>query len=472
MSNVSAEQTVRHPYERLRGATRAHPVRSLAQRRASLGALARVVHARRYAMADAISADFGNRSQHESLIGEIFIILEGIKYAKSHLAKWMKPRRRHISLTFKPATAKVHYQALGVVGIMSPWNYPAQLALAPLTAALSAGNRVLLKPSELAPRTAELLAEMMTDAFPPDEVAVVNGGVDIGEAFSHLPLDHLFYTGSTQVGRLIMKAASENLTPVTLELGGKSPTLVHPDYPSARAAERVANGKWFNAGQTCIAPDYVFVHASRESEFIDALKEAVATFYPTLAHNPDYTSIINPRHHKRLESYLDDAREQGAEILELNPSSESFEDADGRMPPTLVRGVTDRMLLMQNEIFGPILPILTYEEVDEALAYINARPRPLALYIFDNDRARVRHVLDHTVSGGVCVNDTILHVAQDDLPFGGVGDSGMGAYHGKEGFETFSHARGVMVQGRLNAAGLLAPPYGKTMDRLIRLLIG
>jgi coniferyl-aldehyde dehydrogenase len=303
-------------------------------------------------------------------------------------------------------------------------------------------------------------------------VTVVCGGPDVGEAFARLPFDHLMFTGSTSVGRLVMRAAAANLVPVTLELGGKSPTLVHEDYPVEKASARIAWGKWANAGQSCIAPDYLLVPESRRDAYIEALSACVARAYPTLKDNPDYTSIVNERHYKRLVGLVDDAVAKGALRVEVNPGSEQLESETRKIPPTLLADVRDDMLVMQEEIFGPLLPIVTYRNFDAAIAYVNAHPRPLALYYFDRDSARVRHVLESTVSGGASINETMLHVGIDDMPFGGVGPSGMGALHGREGFETFSHKKSVLYQKRWNLTGMFAPPYGERIDRVLRMLIG
>lgn len=458
--------------ETLRRGFEANRNPSLKQRVRWLDRLRTEVIRRQDDMAAAVNEDYGSRSRHEALIAEVFVVANSIKYMKSRLGKWMKPQSRHIELTFKPAKGKVHFQPKGVVGILSPWNYPYQLSLVPLATALAAGNRALIKPSELTPKCSQLMAEMLHDIFDESEVRVVTGGVEYGAAISNLPLDHLIYTGSTRVGRIVMEAAAKNLTPVTLELGGKSPTIVHKDFPVNKAAERIVMGKLFNAGQTCIAPDYVFVHEHNVDAFVSAAKAQVAKTYPTLVNNPDYTSIVNERHRARLESYIEDAQQKGAHIVELNPANESFEGAGNKLMPRLVLDVTEDMDLMNEEIFGPLLPVLTYRDVEETVRFVNARPRPLALYYFDYDKKRAQNVLENTISGGACINECLFHVVQDDLPFGGVGDSGIGAYHGPEGFETLSHKRSVFYQPRLNAASLLNPPHGGRIEKMLKLLIG
>ena len=370
--------------------------------------------------------------------------------------------RRSVGLAFQPAAAKVVYQPLGVVGVIVPWNYPLYLAFGPLIGALAAGNRVMIKMSESTPATSQLVKELLARIFPEDMVAVVLGEAEVGQAFSRLPFDHLLFTGATSIGKHVMRAAAENLVPVTLELGGKSPAIVSADVPLADAAERIAFGKTMNAGQTCVAPDYVLVPIERLEGFVSAYREAVLRLYPRLADNPDYSAIINARQLKRLQDYLDDARAKGARVMPLFDAPQQR-----RMPHCLLLEVKEQMRVMQEEIFGPLLPIVPYGELDEALAYVNARPRPLALYYFGYDRGEQQRVLEGTHSGGVCLNDTLLHVAQDDLPFGGIGPSGMGHYHGHEGFLTFSKARAVFAKQRFNAARLIYPPYGKWWQKLI-----
>jgi coniferyl-aldehyde dehydrogenase len=351
------------------------PNPSLKTRLERLGALERMVLDHKDAIVDAIREDYGSRSAHETMIAEVFMVVEGIRYAKSNLRGWMKADARRVALTFMPARAKVHYQPKGVVGVISPWNYPVNLALGPMTGALAAGNRVMLKPSELTPNTAALLKQLTEATFAPDLVQTVTGGVQVGVDFSHLPFDHLVFTGSTHVGRLVMKAAAENLVPVTLELGGKSPTILHESYSVEKAAQAITLGKWFNSGQTCIAPDYVLAPDGKVDALARAVEERLEASYPTLRDNVDYTSVINPNHRARLGRYLDDARDKGARIIEINPSKESFEGTN-KMAPTLVLDVNDDMALMKEEIFGPILPVVPYGELEEALRYVAERPRP------------------------------------------------------------------------------------------------
>ena len=448
-----------------RAAYRANPMPSAEQRRAWLKALRELILGEKQALIEAVSRDFSNRAAEETLLAEIMPSLHGIDYASKRLGKWMKPSRRSVGLAFQPAAAKVVYQPLGVVGVIVPWNYPLYLAFGPLIGALAAGNRVMIKMSESTPATSQLVKELLARIFPEDMVAVVLGEAEVGQAFSRLPFDHLLFTGATSIGKHVMRAAAENLVPVTLELGGKSPAIVSADVPLKDAAERIAFGKALNAGQTCVAPDYVLVPQDRLEGFVAAYRAAVQHFYPKLENNPDYTAIINERQLGRLKGYIADAEAKGAQLVPLFPG-----DQGRRLAHSLVLNVSDEMKLMQEEIFGPLLPIVPYQRLDEAFAYINDRPRPLALYYFGYDKGEQQRVLHETHSGGVCLNDTLLHVAQDDMPFGGVGPSGMGHYHGHEGFLTFSKAKGVLIKQRFNAARLIYPPYGTAIQKLIQKL--
>ena len=448
-----------------RAAYRANPMPSAEQRRAWLKALRELILGEKQALIEAVSRDFSNRAAEETLLAEIMPSLHGIDYASKRLGKWMKPSRRSVGLAFQPAAAKVVYQPLGVVGVIVPWNYPLYLAFGPLIGALAAGNRVMIKMSESTPATSQLVKDLLARVFPEDMVAVVLGEAEVGQAFSRLPFDHLLFTGATSIGKHVMRAAAENLVPVTLELGGKSPAIVSADVPLADAAERIAFGKTINAGQACVAPDYVLVPQDRVEGFVAAYRAAVQRFYPKLENNPDYTAIINERQLGRLKGYIADAEAKGAQLVPLFPG-----DQGRRLAHSLVLNVSDEMKLMQEEIFGPLLPIVPYQRLDEAFAYINDRPRPLALYYFGYDKGEQQRVLHETHSGGVCLNDTLLHVAQDDMPFGGVGPSGMGHYHGHEGFLTFSKAKGVLIKQRFNAARLIYPPYGTAIQKLIQKL--
>ncbi|MBL8681871.1 MAG: coniferyl aldehyde dehydrogenase [Myxococcales bacterium] len=455
--------------ERMKSAQRARSAPSIEERLDDLRKLRSVIVAHKDDIVRALDQDFGGRSHHETLLAEVFASLADIDHTIEQLPHWALVEKRAVGVYFVPATAEVRYQPKGVVGIISPWNYPVFLAFSPLAAALSAGCRALIKPSELTPATSDLIAKVIAEVFPSDRVFVVTGDAKVGEAFSSMPFDHLLFTGSTRVGRLVMRAAAEHLVPVTLELGGKSPTIIHESFSIELAAERIMGSKLLNAGQTCIAPDYVLVHETQRERFIAEAQRVVRKMYPSLEGNGDYTSIINAKHAARLRGYLDDAANKGARIIELNHRREAMSPT--RIAPTLVTNVTDEMDLMQEEIFGPILPIVTYDTLDRAIEYVNDRPRPLALYYFDNDAARADAVLDRTVSGGACINECVAHVAQNDLPFGGVGPSGIGAYHGRAGFETFSHCKGVFRQSRINSADFaMRPPYGVKMDVLLKFL--
>jgi coniferyl-aldehyde dehydrogenase len=443
-----------------------------AQRRDALRALDHALVQHKKDIISAISDDFGGRAAEETLALELFPTLNEIRHAISNLKRWMKPRRAPVSWQFWPARAEVWYQPLGVVGILSAWNYPLFLSYVPLANALAAGNHVMLKPSEFAPRTAELLRSIAAELYSPDYVSVVMGEAATGSEFSRLPFNHLLFTGSARVGKQVMQAASENLTPVTLELGGKSPAIIHPDYPLRKAVERILTGKLYNAGQTCVAPDYVLVPRSREAEFLELAREIHNRMYPRLAANADYTRIINLRHYERLEALLEDAEAKGAKVIRMNPAQEKCDQANRVFPPALITHVSEEMAVMQEEIFGPVLPVVPYETLDEAIEYVNARPHPLAFYYFDENGGRVQHVLERTVAGGVTVNDCVFHVGQSTLPFGGVGASGMGRYHGFDGFETFSNKKGVFLQSRRTPLRLLRPPYGNTARRMLKLIVG
>ena len=441
----------------------------LAQRRADLAALRRAIASRRGQIEAAINSDFGHRSRHETALMEILPTLQGIAYLSRNLRRFMRAERRHVDWSFRFGRAHIEYQPLGVIGIVSPWNYPLSLAMMPLATALAAGNRAMIKPSEFTPHTSRLLTEMLNEIFPAEKVAVVMGDAETGKTFTALPFDHILFTGSTPVGKAVMRAASENLVPVTLELGGKSPVIVAPGAATPANVTNIAFGKLANAGQTCIAPDYALVHESDLLTFRSAFERAVSQMYPDGPSDPDYSSIINERHFDRLTDLLQDASDKGAEII--RPGKVATKTRPQMLAPALVLGVTDEIALMQHEIFGPILPVVTYSSMDEVIAYVNARPRPLALYYFGDDSTDRRRVLDRTTSGNVGLDSTLLHYAQDDLPFGGVGASGMGAYHGIEGFRAMSHAKGIYAQGRRNGANFLRPPFGARADRLLAALL-
>ncbi|MBN8475817.1 coniferyl aldehyde dehydrogenase [Sulfuritalea sp.] len=453
----------------MHAATRRNPSADRDRRLTRLNALLALVHDNGERFVEAIAADFGHRSAHETRLLEVFPSLEALRHTRSHFGAWMKPQKKPASIWFRPGRARIISQPLGVVGIIVPWNYPLFLAISPMAAALAAGNRAMVKMSEFTPHTGELLAELVAKHFAAEDVAVVLGDAAVGADFARLPFDHLLFTGSTKVGHDIMRMAADNLTPVTLELGGKSPAIVGADYPLAKAAERIMVGKLLNAGQTCIAPDYVLVPAGREQAFIEAARAAVAKCWPDMANSPDYTAIVNERHYQRLQGYVADAQQRGATVEPL--STAQADAARRRLPPLALLQVDDGMRVMQDEIFGPLLPVLPYHDLDAAIFHVNQHPRPLALYYFGNDSEQRDRVLSGTVAGGVTINDTILHIAQEELPFGGVGPSGMGHYHGSEGFKTFSKQKSVFYQSGLNGMSLFNPPYGALFERLTKFLI-
>ena len=467
---VASGPSLRERFEAQRAAF-ARGAPDLERRRQALAALRDGLHARQEELVRALAEDFGGRAREETLLLEIFPLSDQIAHARRHLAAWMRRRRVPSTWYLLPSRAFVEYQPLGVVGVIGAWNYQLYVTLGPVVDAIAAGNHVMLKPSEVAPRSAEVVASLVADAFPPEYVTCVTGGVDVASAFAALPFDHLFFTGSTRVGQLVLQAAAANLTPVTLELGGKSPAIVHEQYPIERAATRIMAGKLLNAGQTCVAPDYVLLPAGREAAFEEAARRAVAAMYPRLADNPDYTRIVSPRHHARQRALVDDAAAKGARVVTLAPSDERAGEGDRVIPPTLVFSPDEAMTLMREEIFGPVLPVVPYRTLDEAIAYVNARPHPLSLYYFDEHAGRVDDVIRRTRSGGVLVNDCVLHLGQHDLPFGGVGASGMGHYHGFDGFVTMSKKRGVMVQPRWTPTPLFRAPFTARSRRLIELLL-
>ncbi len=422
------------------------------------------------ALADAVQADFGVRSTRLTEVADFFVLRALLGDLEKHLASWMKTRRVRTPVYLQPASGHIQRQPLGVVGVIGPWNYPLQLTLGPAATALAAGNRVMIKPSELTPHTSALLATVLHEAYAADELCVVQGGADVAHEFASLPFDHLFFTGSTGVGRKVAAAAAANLTPTTLELGGKSPCIIDASCDITSAALKIAHGKLLNAGQTCIAPDYVLLPRGREAEFEQAFATAVARLFPTLAGNPDYASIVSDRHHARLQSLLAEAQAQGARVVDIQTGASPSAASSRQMNPALVFNAQPGQRLMTEEIFGPILPVLPYDRLDDAIASINAGPRPLALYWFGSDTAARDHVLQHTVSGGVTVNDTLLHIAHENLPFGGVGESGWGAYHGETGFLRFTQQKPVLVQSRFAMGSLFYPPYGQRFDQVMGLL--
>lgn len=429
-------------------------------------------------LCDAMAADFLSRPRLMSMFSDIAPAVKALRYAKKHVARWMRPERRALEfpLGLLGARGEIRYHPKGVVGLISPWNFPVNLTFGPLAGILAAGNRAMIKPSEMTPETSCLMESLIGRYFDSKELCVVTGGVDVGRAFSSIPFDHMLFTGATSVGRHIMRAASETLTPVTLELGGKSPVLLSRTADIGQAAERIMIGKMMNAGQICLAPDYCLVPSEHMQEVHDELVAAAERLYPTVKDNADYTAIVNAHHKTRLYDHIVDARNKGALITDVNPANEAFsrEDTDTVMPLHIIQRTTNDMTIMQEEVFGPLLPLVPYDSIDDAITYVNERERPLALYYFGKDRNEERLVLDKTLSGGVTVNDVVWHVGHESLPFGGVGASGMGAYHGHEGFLTFSHARAVYRQTGFNLAKMigLLPPYGKKLKQTLRMQIG
>lgn len=449
-------------------AYRAAPFPSYDERAANLEKLIRLTEAHEDKFVEAISADFGNRSAHETVIAEVVVTVSGAKLAKKSLKKWMRPRGVATPLHMLPAKSRLEPQPLGVVGIISPWNYPVQLALAPAAAALAAGNRVMIKPSELTPRASEALKEAIASEFDESVCAVVTGGVELGQAFTETPFDHLLFTGSTGVGIRVAQAAAKNLTPVTLELGGKSPAIIDDSADLAKATQSIAHGKMLNAGQTCVAPDYVLTPQDRLANTVDGIANAARTLYPEIDTTDDYTSIVSDRHFERLKNLVEEARERGAEIVEVGSANALHPQR--KLPLTLVVNPPKDAGVMREEIFGPILPVLSVASREDAVAHVNDGERPLALYWYGEDTETRDRVLHETVSGGVTVNDALWHVAQEHLPFGGVGKSGLGAYHGEAGFETFSHMKPVFYQSRFASASLLHPPYTAKTDKIISMV--
>jgi coniferyl-aldehyde dehydrogenase len=440
------------------------PYPSEASRRSQLQALKQQLLSHRQALAEAISADYGYRSEYDSMLGDIMPSIQGINYQLRRLKRWMRPQRRHSGLPLMPARISVVYQPLGVVGIIVPWNFPLMLSIGPLSAALAAGNRAMLKLSEFTPHTNALLRQLIGSVFSADEVAIVEGEAEVAQAFSQLPFDHLFFTGSTVVGRHVMRAAAENLTPVTLELGGKTPVIIGEDMPIETAVARMLFGKTFNAGQICVAPDYVLCPKEKVQAFCQAFVDGFKKRYPDGETGADYGSVINERQYQRLQAWLADAQAKGAEVISCGGLGNA---KTRRMAPQLILNVNDQMQLMQEEIFGPMLPVVPYNTIDEALAYVQARPRPLALYLMSFNPALQQRVVLESHAGGMCINDCVVHVAADDAPFGGIGASGMGHYHGHEGFLTFTKAKTVLRQGRWASTSLMHPPFGGWLQKLL-----
>jgi len=460
--------------ERQREAYLLEGVVSAATRRDRLERAIGLLNTHESRLVEAMNEDFGHRSEHQSLLTDIGGSIGPLRTAQKNLGKWMKPEKRKVGpfpLNLLGAKSRVEYQPLGVVGLISPWNFPVNLTFTPLAGILAAGNRCMIKPSEYTPATSEAMAEIFPTVFDELEIAVVIGGPQTGQDFSGLAFDHLLFTGATSIARHVMRAAAENLVPVTLELGGKSPVVVGRSADMQKTTDAIMTGKMMNAGQICLAPDYVFVPEENLDEFVESTRRSVARLYPTLLDNPDYTSVINERHFDRINGYIEEAREKGATVVELNPANEDFhQQPHYKIPPTLIVDPDDTLKVMQDEIFGPVLPVKRYRDIDDTVQYINRRPRPLGLYYFGTDDAEQQRVLSHTTSGGVTVNDVVMHVAQEDLPFGGVGPSGMGSYHGLDGFRTFSHAKAIFQQSKLNVAELagIRPPYSEKTLKAIK----
>lgn len=444
---------------------------SAAQRRDWLNRCISMLVNHRAEAEEALDADFGARSKQMSALADVAGSIGPLKHARDNLDKWMRPERRNVdppALGVFGARAEVRFQPKGVVGIISPWNFPINLTFAPLAGVLAAGNRAMIKPSELTPQTSALMARLFDLYFDEAEIAVVTGGAEIGAAFAGLPFDHLVFTGGTSIAYHVMRAAAENLTPLTLELGGKSPVIVSRSADVQKAAARIMAGKTMNAGQICLAPDYAFVPAENRDAFVRAAQDATAKMYPAIKDNPDYTAIINQRHFDRVKGLIEDAREKGAQIVEINPANEDFSQQEHRrIPPTLILDPTEDMRVMQEEIFGPVLPIKTFDAPSQPIDYINAHPRPLGLYLFTEDKAEIERALAQTTSGGVTVNDVIFHVSMEDLPFGGIGPAGMGAYHGRDGFLEFSHKKAVYRQIGSEILAIMRPPYGAAFKKQV-----
>lgn len=466
-----AHERIQAPTERLsrvfqaqRAAFDLDSVPTLGRRLSRLGRLQNVIERNETEIVAAIHADFGNRALHETRLADIIPSIQAIGHAGRKLSGWMSPRRERTDLMFWPGKSRVVPQPLGVVGIIAPWNYPLLLSVAPLVAAISAGNRAIVKPSEYAPRFSALFDELIREAFDETEVAVVTGGADVAQALTQLPLNHLVFTGSTRVGRQVARAAATNLTPVTLELGGKSPVILDQTADLETAIKRVVRGKMFNAGQTCIAPDYLLVPEGMVDAVVDRLIQEATVMYPTVSNNPELTSIINDGHVRRLTTLIEDAQAKGAEILYHAEPAEP----QRRLPLTVIKGASDDMNVMKDEIFGPLLPVLPYKALDDALAFVRARPRPLALYWFGRRIGRKSKVMSSALAGGITINDTLLHAAQETLPFGGVGESGMGSYHGKYGFDRMSHLKPVFIQSGWSGADLMTPPMSDVTQKIMR----
>ena len=426
------------------------------------------------AISEAMNSDFGCRPREVNLMTDVTGSIECLKHSKKHLKTWMKPEKRPtmFPLNLLGGRSSIEYQPKGVVGVLAPWNFPLGMVFEPLANVLAAGNRAMIKPSEFTPATSALIADMVAEAFDPEELTVFAGGPEVGQAFSALPFDHMIFTGATSIARHIMAAAAKNLVPVTLELGGKSPVVLSRSANLQEAVERVMVGKMLNAGQVCIAPDYLMVPEEDLDDVVEHATAIVSQMYPSLLNNEQYTAMVNGRHYDRMHDNLKDAEQRGIKTVTINPANEDFTDnPNQKVPPTLIINPDDDAICMQDEIFGPLLPIKTYKKFEDTIGYINAHPRPLAAYYFGDDTAEEKRFLTGTTSGGVSINDVMFHMLQKDLPFGGVGPSGMGAYHGMEGFKTFSHAKGIYRQPKRIPVAKLAgfmPPYGPASEKSIQ----
>ncbi len=469
ITNIAATDStsrIEQVFARQRAASRQDSYPDLGKRLQNLAKLEKILLENQPAIADAINADFGNRSPQETLLLEVYGLLGGVGHNRKRLKKWMKPKKRHVGLAYLGAKNTVIPQPKGVVGVVAPWNYPLFLALSPCISALAAGNRCIVKMATNSQTLCRLMDKLVSEVFDQDTLAIIPG-VSARE-FTHRPWDHLVFTGSPAVGKIVMATAAQYLTPVTLELGGKSPTIIAEDCDLKMAAERLLFGKFLNAGQTCVAPDYLFVSRNRVAEFVELAKEIVSSRYPTSA-SKDFTSVIDDKAYARLVAVLQDASEKGAEAINLLGKDEPNPDTR-KIPPHLVLNPSDDMQIMQDEIFGPLLPIKAYDDLDEVIDYINRNERPLALYLYSNDKAAQDKIIHNTLSGGVCLNDGMLHVAQHDMPFGGIGNSGMGHYHGEEGFNEFSKLRPIFKQAKKSGILALAPPYGEAFEKMTKFM--
>jgi coniferyl-aldehyde dehydrogenase len=465
ISNTKQQSSMQELFEQQRIAYHSMPASSYQSRVSKLNKLKTSLLAYREQFVIALASDYGHRSANDTMIADILPCVTNINYTLKNLKKWMEPERRHSGLLLAPSSVQVYYQPLGVVGIIVPWNFPIMLSIGPLITAIAAGNHAMLKMSEFTPATNKVLITLLGEVFTREEVVIVEGEAEIAAQFSALPFDHLLFTGSTTVGRHIMRSAADNLTPITLELGGKSPVVIAPDIDIETAVQRLIYGKCLNAGQICVAPDYILCPEEKVEAFISAYKSRFKKMYPDFANNSDYSHVINQRQFSRLLTVLEDAKQKGATIT--SASEYLIDSKICKMSTQLVTNVNADMLVMQEEVFGPILPIIGYKDLADAVQYINNHDRPLALYIMSFDEETQQYIIQKTHSGGVCINDTIFHVAAEDAPFGGIGPSGMGSYHGREGFLTFSHAKTVLKSGKFNTGLFIHPPYGRKIHGLL-----